>query len=125
MRQFARNRQNFEQHYLALRQELDRQYNQAKTAMSNHLRAMRHFIRTEEDRQRPTLEKHRTDLGLLRQTLQRLDVTPAQAQTISDEFTALTPQVTATIALVVAAENRVTNNLMPDQYNDFINLEVR
>lgn len=86
---------------------------------------MRHFIRTEEDRQRPTLEKHRTDLGLLRQTLQRLDVTPAQAQTISDEFTALTPQVTATIALVVAAENRVTNNLMPDQYNDFINLEVR
>lgn len=93
--------------------------------MSNHLRAMRHFIRTEEDTHRPALEEHRTELGLLRQALQRLDITTGQAQAISDQFTALRPQVTATTALVVAAENRVTNNLMPDQYNDFINLDIR
>jgi phage shock protein A len=125
LRQFARNRQDFEQYYLTLRQDLDRLYNQARTAMNDHLRAVRHFIRQEEDRHRPTLEQHRTDLDRIRQALQRLDLTPNQLQTITDDFNALTPQVTATTAAVVAAETRVTNNLMPDEFDDFVNLQIR
>lgn len=125
LRQFARNRQDFEQHYLALRQALDRQYNQAKTAMNDHLRAVRHFIRQEEDRHRPTLEQHRTDLDRIRQALQRVDLSPNQVQIIRNDFNTLAPQVTATTAAVVTAETRVTNNLMPDEFDDFVNLQIR
>lgn len=124
LRQFAQNRQNVEQHYLTLRQDLDRLYNQAKTAMNDHLRAVRHFIRTEEEAHRPILEQHRTNLDRLRQALQRLDLTPNQLQTITNDVNVLAPQVNATTAAVAAAETRVTNNLMPVQYNDFINLQI-
>lgn len=125
MRTYAENQRRFERHYATLRRNLEEQYTAARDALARQATTIRDHIQNAETENNAALERRKVILQGLSQELNRLDLTPAQVTQIRTRFNQVNQEVINLRDNLRAALNHVQATLMPVEYTQFMNLNIR